>query len=780
MLQNYLKIALRTLWKNKLFSFTNILGLSLSMAVSVWLIVYIKSNYDTDHFHPEREKIVRILTHSKTDTEQSIWATTPMPLASQLKTVSSVEKTVVVRHSGKNNIETANGAIPIDIIYSEPSFFEIFGFKLLSGNPQKSLVNTNSVLLSEKTAKKIFGKNNPIGQSITFETLGTFSVSGIIQTPPLETHIPVEAMLSLETAESLEKRGILSKDSQKWEKFNNTSIYVRLHSSSQINILNQILKKYTRKFEKNTLSFSAQTIEDITPWNPSIQNDFHAGMNKLGILTNLFLIIALTFLAAFNYISLSLARAMTRAKEIGIRKVTGAVRWQIIKQFLTESIIIAFLALLLAFPLSEGIIWFRPNGLPPFQIDLPIILGFIIYTLITGTIAGIVPAWMLSSFQPIQVLRKMKNIQILKGVNIYRFLIVFQFAVTIMITIFFVVLRDFDKNLVSIISSKTPSDILLLDLQSESFQILKPQIEQIVDVQKVSATNWSPIPVFRSSKPCTLKVDNKIYPMHYHSIDQSALEIMNVKLIAGRNFPSDLPQNSEKYILVNEDAAKLMFSNPSKALNKTVMVDSSEVEVLGILPSIDLGVSDATIYRYLPKQIDMVALKVRPNTKTNAMIACKKIWKRNFPNKNVKIHDYDEKIKSLNFDGVQTFFGFFGGMVLIIACIGVLGIASYSVEVRTKELGVRRILGASKIQLIWIMSKGFFKIFLWAGLLGIPAGWFCGTLLKDRMGESNKVDLGVFNLFIGFGLVCLIGGITILSQTIRAGQINPSKVLKVD
>jgi putative ABC transport system permease protein len=781
MLKNYLKIALRMLWKNKLFSSINILGLSLSMAVGVWLISYIKSNGDTDHFHPDREKIIRILTESTIEDKKSLWATSPMPLASELKNESSVEKTVLVRQGANNNIETTNGDIPVNVTYTEPSFFEVFGFKLLSGNAQKTLNNTNSVLLSENIAQRIFGKRSPLGQVITFETLGTFTVAGVIQEPKLKTHLPVEVVLSLATAESLEKRGVLSKDSHNWDEYKTSAIYAKLHSENQYEKFNQALQHYGRKFGNIKLRFTAQPIEEITPWNPAIQNDMHAGMNKLGILTNLFLLFSLTFLAAFNYISLSLARAMTRAKEISIRKVTGAIRWEIIKQFLTESTIVAVFALLLAFPLSEGIAFFRPNGLPPFKFDLFTVLIFLSYTLVTGIVAGIVPAWMISSFQPIQTLRKMKNIQILRGVGVYRFLIVFQFAVAIMIMIFFVVLRDFDAKLNVAISSNTMSEILTLNLQGEDYQAIKPKIEQISQVQKVSETNWLPIPIYSHSKPCSLKINNKAFTMNYHNIDESALEVLNIKLLAGRNIPKNLPQNSERYILMNEDAAKLLFSSTSKALNKTVTIDSSEVQILGITPNvIDLDKPNPTIYRYLPKQVDMIVMKVKPNTKAEVMITCKKIWKAVFPNKKVIIYDYNKEIGSLNFDGGKTFFGFFGGLVMFIACLGILGIASYSVEIRTKELGVRKVLGASNEQLIWTISKGFSKIFVWAGLIGIPAGWFCASLLKDKMGGTNKVDLGVMNVSIGFGLVCFIGAVTVLSQTIKAGQVSPVKVLKVE
>src|SRR5690606_26485438 len=206
MIKNNLNIALRILWKNKFFSLVNILSLSLSMAVGVILFTGIKATYDTDHFHPELNQIVRILTQETNEGEQTKWATAPLPLASQMESVSFVKKTVKVRLAGNHNLQTDKGDVPIDIKFSEPSFFYVFGFKLLSGNAQSLANNPTSLLLSESTAEKIFGTANALGQTVRFENLGSYTVEGIIQDPPLQTHLPIEAMLSMNAAEILQKK----------------------------------------------------------------------------------------------------------------------------------------------------------------------------------------------------------------------------------------------------------------------------------------------------------------------------------------------------------------------------------------------------------------------------------------------------------------------------------------------------------------------------------------------------------------------------------------------
>lgn len=200
-----------------------------------YFFIGLKTTHDTDHFHPELNQIVRILTQETSETEQTKWATAPLPLAPQMDNISFVEKTVRVRLAGKHNLQTDKGDIPIDIKFSESSFFDVFGFKLLSSNAQSLTNNPNSLLLTERTAEKIFGNANALGQTVRFENLGSYTVEGIIQDPSLETHLLIEAMLSINSAEMLEKKGAISDSSQNWEHFKSSAIYARLKSEDNLN-----------------------------------------------------------------------------------------------------------------------------------------------------------------------------------------------------------------------------------------------------------------------------------------------------------------------------------------------------------------------------------------------------------------------------------------------------------------------------------------------------------------------------------------------------------------
>lgn len=775
MLKNYLKIAIRSLWKNKLFLFVNILGLSLSMAVGVILFTGLKADYDTDHFHPKLNQIVRILTQETNEAGQTKWATAPLPLASQMDNISFVEKTVQVRLAGKHNLQTNKGDIPIDIKFSEPSFFDVFGFKMLSGNAQSLTNNPTPLFLTERTAEKIFGNANALGQTVQFENLGSYTVEGIIQEPPLETHLPIEAMLSINTAEMLEKKGAISNSSQNWEHFKSSAIYARLKSEDNLNQLSTTLQNYNRKTDKSDLQFLAQPIEDITPRNNDIKNDHNAGVSWAGIITQLFLILSLTLLSAFNYISLSLARSLSRAQEVGIRKTIGATRGQIIGQFLTEATLVSLFALLFTVPCVNLLMHYIPDMDVGFSFDTILILGLLTYAVITGLVAGALPSWLLSAFQPIQIVRKMKNIKLFQVVSFYKVLVVVQFSVTIMLMIIFVILTDSIIKENAAIRSVTPN-VLTLDLKGEEYGNLQNEISQLSQVETTLATNWYYDDFKMGSS--SVQINDKTLRINYVSIDPKTIETEGISLKSGQDFPENMPQSIEQYVLVNEAAAKLMESKSETLVGQNLLLDSAYVQVIGIMPNQIIDEPIPLIYRYLPNEIATLIIKIKPTTESVVTKAIQTIWENHFPEKTANIRNLKDHYSG---EGNRERLGFFGGLalvVMIIASLGILGIASYSVEKRTKEMGIRKVMGASKIKLVWTITQNFGILILIAGLIGVPAGLFFSNLLREEMG--SHVDLSFINTSIGFGFVAIVGLLVVLSQTIRAGQIEPVKALKAE
>jgi ABC-type antimicrobial peptide transport system permease subunit len=788
MLINYLKIALRSLWRNKLFSAINIVSLAISMAVGVGMILSLKANFDTDHFHPYFDRTYRVLTTATNADGQSRWATVPQPLSGTIRSMHRVEQTVEVRHGSPVRVKTDKGDITVNTTFTEPSFFHVFGFTLTTGNAQQALTSPTAVLLSQRTARQLFGDQSPLGQSIQFDGLGWFTVAGVIQQPPLRTHLPVEAVFSLQTAQSLEKAGHLPALSTDWQQYQTTSLYALLRSSDDIapfnNVLSQLGRSFQRDGQKIQLNFTAQTLESITPWDPAIRNDMHAGINWSGIRSSLFLIAVLTVLAAFNYVSLSLARSLTRAREVGIRKANGALRWQLFSQFLVESSLIAVFSLGLGLFLWYTVIqsgWLpQAEDINTVSIQYPI--GWLVlYAVLTGLVAGAIPATLLTRFQPVQVLRNLQTIRLFQGVGIYRLLIVIQFAVTTMLMVFLVVLRDAGTQTEDQLSGSLPTNVVLLALRGEAAERLKPQIEQLAQVDQVTATDQ--VALYSGSGVCSLKVANEpVRQITSRSIDAQYVPVFGLALQAGQNIPAGSSTGSSQYVLVNEALARqLPGHSPKKAVGQRIRIDSTDRLITGVLvePAGQVAAAPPTVYQHRIDRATILAAQTRPGSEAAVLVAIQRVWKQQVPDRLPEVYVYDEKVHQDFAQGFRTlnlFFGFFCGLVMLIACLGILGLSAYIVEVRTREIGIRRVVGASDGTIVWTLSKTFINLLLWAGLFGLPAGWFCGTLLRQRV--STQVDLGPANLLLGFGLVALVGILTILSQTFQATRIKPADVLR--
>ncbi|HET8865982.1 MAG TPA: FtsX-like permease family protein, partial [Gracilimonas sp.] len=341
-----------------------------------------------------------------------------------------------------------------------------------------------------------------------------------------------------------------------------------------------------------------------------------------------------------------------------------------------------------------------------------------------------------------------------------------------------VMLADYEIKSSAIIESTVSANVLTLDLKGEKYENLQNDINQLSQVETTLATNWYHEPMKLGKSSVTL--NDKILEMNYVSIDPKTIETEGISLKSGQNFPENMPQNIEQYVLVNEAAAKLLESGSETLVGQDLLLDSAYVQVIGIMPNEVIDEQRPLMYRYLPNEISTLIIKTKPNTELAATKAIQTLWNKNFPEKTANLYNLKEHRYSGASSGDRI--GFFGGMaflVFIIAGLGILGVASYSVETRTKELGIRKVLGASKIKLVWTVTRNFGILMLIAGLIGVPAGFFAGDLIRQDLG-SNLVNLSFINISIGFSLVAILGLLIVLSQTIRSGQIEPVKALKAE
>ena len=306
-----------------------------------------------------------------------------------------------------------------------------------------------------------------------------------------------------------------------------------------------------------------------------------------------------------------------------------------------ESTLVSLFALLFTVPCVNILTHYIPDmDDVTFSWDITLILGLITYAVITGLVAGAFPSWLLSAFQPIQILRKMKNIKLFRGVAVYKALIVVQFSVTIMLMILVVIVADYDRKNNAIISSTVPPNVLTLDLKGEKYENLQNEISQLSQVETTLATNWYYEPIKMGKDSVTL--NDKILEINYVSIDPKTIETEGISLKAGQNFPKNMPQSTEQYVLVNEAAAKLLESKSETLVGQNLLLDSAYVQVIGIMPNEIIGEQLPLIYRYLPNEITTLTIKIKPNTELEVTKAIQSIWKNHFPEKTANIHNLKE------------------------------------------------------------------------------------------------------------------------------------------
>jgi len=361
---------------------------------------------------------------------------------------------------------------------------------------------------------------------------------------------------------------------------------------------------------------------------------------------------------------------------------------------------------------------------------------------------------------------------------------VVQFSITIMLMIFFVILKDtMSKNHDSLLSN-LPDDVTIIQLKNQPAAVIKSEIEQLGQIRMVSLTNILPLNI--PSEKCTLKLaDNHTEAIVYSAfIDENFPEIFNMKLKAGRNFSEKTLSKNKACALVNESAARLIAHRKNlenDIIGQIVRTDSMNIQIIGILAdnAFHPETSVPTIYRFNNLKASFIAVKSHPASALNTVSLSQKIWQKTFPDFSPEIFNYKEKIISESNAGEAELslpFEILCGVVMLIACLGILGMANYAVQSDTLPISIRKTFGADNKQILTSVTKPFFKLLILSGIFGIPLGWFCGNLLKTRFG--SHVDLGFSNLLIGFGIVLAIGLAVVISQTFRIIYINPVKILR--
>lgn len=800
MFSNYLKVALRNLLRHRAFAFINIFGLAVSMSVCLLAIMLIKDAYSFDLFHKDGERTYRILTDAlrKSGGEET-YASSPHPIARDLYDDFSYAENWVPLVKGVSGNFRANGKLLQHTgLITNASFFEVFGFQLATGNPVTALSEPFSVILKKEIAEKYFGGANPIGQILENESLGNFKVTGVLASLPGKTHLEFDMLVSYSSLNALEATSNRRSWLDNWHNYYSGYNFLQLKKGVNPEIVEAALAEINQSIythlELETRDrgyrFRLQPLNEISP-GQNLSNSMGGSIPivLLWFLSALGTIVMVS--ACFNYTNLTVARSLTRAQEIGVRKVLGASKRQISIQFLSEAVLTALLSLVLAYCLLKTILpSFLSIGLfaesdISLEEDPLLLASFLLFAIGVGLIAGLLPSIILSRFSPLSILQKLENHKIFRRVGFRKVLIVGQFTVSLIFILLMTIIWRQTSFSVNKNFASDRNDLVNIQLQGQPFERAKSFFAQIPGVQDMSGIShlmgtWQDSKVDVSTSSAAEKTAVRDY-----FIDHQFIENFGLEIIAGDAFTENASQQQEVFAMVNEKfLERFDLGEPIAAIGKPVIIgDSTQIAIKAVVKDFlfkPLNYSiEPLLLRYDVTQLSVLNLQIGSGQDRVAFLAgIERAWHKLESGRDLAYEFYDETAHSTyaEFFDMLSIVGFFGILGLIIATLGILGMAIYTVETRVKEVSIRKIIGASVYDLIYLLSKGYIWLLIIALILAIPISLIMGNMLLQTF--SVTIPLNIWVILPGVGLLILLGAGAIGSQTVRAALANPADNLK--
>jgi putative ABC transport system permease protein len=801
MFKNYFKIAFRNLARNKIYSIINIAGLSIGLACAMLIILYVKDEVSYDRFHKNADNIYRIVSQS-VDKNGNKGRKDPNTGFLQgprfAQNVPGIKYFVRIQ-SGTENIKLGTEVKSQDLLYVDSTFFDMFSFPLISGDPRTCLKDPSSVVISEDAAIKQFGTKDATGKIIMLKDDSIFvphKVSAVAKRCPQNSSIKFDMLLPFRESTQDASNG------ENWFNFFlNTFVVLNPHTNVQ-SVESKMQQFYTADSRDAVLSLQKQFGDDVLNWKslyllqPMLdmhmstelpaQNGLSGASNPMYsyILSGIALFVLL--IACINFVNLTVARSVKRAKEIGIRKVVGSGRKQLIFQFLGESFLLCTIAFTLAIGLVELILpvfndLANKSLALSYLFDAKLVAGYILLFFLTALLAGFYPAIVLSGYNPVQILYSRFN---LSGKNyLQKSLVVLQFALaSFLIIATFTIYQQFNY-LTTEKLGYDDADIVAVEKDFKSHDeawLFKQELKKDPNIISVSPRNtgsWSTMA--RLSNDSTINFD-------YETVDESFIPSLKIPLVAGRNFSTAFPSDSANAVLVNESFAKKAgWKNPVGQTINFWYKNNKIYTVIGVVKdyhyqSLSQKIGPQLFTMNPDNPYGMVYIKIKPNSAASSLKTIQKSFKQLFPlspysyvfmnEKNRRKYEAEEKWKQImSFGAILTIF---------ISCIGLFGLSVLSAEKRTKEIGIRKVLGASVNGVVTILSKDFLKLVFISLIIAVPAAWLVAH--KWLQNYPYRIELSWW-LFASAGLlVILIALITVSFQAIKAAMANPVKALRTE
>ncbi|CAN5272963.1 ABC transporter permease [soil metagenome] len=796
MIKNYLKIAFRNLLKHKGFFLINLLGLSIGMSCCLLIFIYVNNELSYDKFHTKASQIYRLVTDVKTPTEVINADITSAPMGPNLKTdfPEVLNATRINNYSFLVQKDESQWQ-EIQVLLADQAIFEMFDFPLIKGNPEQALEAPFSLVLTEKIATKYFGDEDPIGKFLLLDGKFDGTVTGVVKDVPENSQIKFEILVSMSTLTEKLNPGM----ENQWGNFGFTT-YLLLPEDYNPTELESKLPAFLENHISNEMRESGMNYTlFLEPLTDVYLYSERKGQVS-GSLTNVYIfsIIAVVILviACFNFMNLAIARSVDRAKEVGVRKVVGAGRNQLTGQFLSESILISIFSGIIALLLSEVL-------LPVFneisgKIIAESILGnYRLWLLImgltigTGLLAGIYPAFVLSEFKPSIVLKGRFSTSS-TGLSLRKALVVFQFAISVALIVGTVVVYQqlnymknqdlgFKKNQMLIFNFQGDQQI------QKQFQSIKNEISNIPGVTSVSASSSTPSTGNAHAYTILENKDGDMQPSNIalYFVDFNYLDNYKIPVIAGRGFSLDFPSDSTAALVVNEaSAASLGYAHPEEIVGKKFSQWGREGHIIGVIKdfhfkSLKEKITPLTL-RIEPQRFGLFSVAVKTSDLKGTVVKLENFFKDIAPHRPVDYYFLDEAFDKQYRaeERFGTLILYFSGLAIFIACLGLLGVTSYTTSQRTKEVGIRKVMGASAYQLVALLSKDLLRLVLAGMVIAIPVAWYGMSIWLDNF--EYKTELSWWIFLVAGTLAVVIALFTVSSQAIKAALANPVKSIRIE
>jgi len=792
MLKNYFITSMRSLMRSAGFSVINIVGLAVGLAIFGLISFYVYHELSFDRYHKNADRIFRVVENLRTENELLFQSTSAPPMGPRfLKELPEVESYVRFQQWNLLGQRNGNSYYEPDSYIADSTVFDLFSFNLISGDKKTALREPYSIVLTESMAKKYFDKEDPIGQSLKMD-YDNFKVTGVMEDVPENSHFRFTNLISFSTW----SRNNKEREDGCWF-CNGYHTYLLLRDAKSADAVSEKMKGFIDKnIEKGGMFYEDLPIQSLTSIYMAPQRSWENGtrgsMNNIYILSIIAVFILL--IACFNYINLSTARASRRLKEVGLRKSLGAMRRMLIAQFLGESIIVTILATILACLLA----WF---ALPSFRTlvesQLPLsalpnpwlIVGIVVaLVLFIGLLSGAYPALIISGFQPLQIFRPSTK-GIFSHNNFRKILVAIQFTISIMLVAGTLLVGDqidlvknqdlgFNKN--ALIYARTNGDTSIV----RHLEVFKNELKRVPGVVSVGGSSSVPGQGTNNLYTEIEMTDGKMSPsnINYIFVDHDFINTYDIKIIAGREFLREVKADDTTAYIINETAAKDFGWTPEQALGKNVQ-GPYRGKIIGVVKDFNyasLHTRVEPIMLAMTAYVGRISIRLEGNNLPATIEEIQKKW-----SELISYLPFDYSFLDVTFDQqykadqqLNKTAGVFTGLAIFIGCLGLLGLTSFAVERRTKEIGIRKVLGASVANVVVLIARDFIWLIVIAFVVATPLTWY---LIKEwQQNFVLQAMISPLRFLLAAVSVLTFAWLTISFLSFRAATSNPTKALRTE